>query len=455
MPTPTAEQDYGIKWLASGHERLLADIQGYGKTLQAIEGAKLLGAQRVCVICPAVARVNWEREFIKNGWPHPITRVTDKADHALPHPHRPEAVIASYDGLAGSKRLRGALNAGGYDVLIADEAHRCKSAESKRSKSLYGVQMDCQRSLAGKAMYRWLLTANPFPNQIGELWTHLHALWPHLISNMVGKPISHDEFLERYCVVQKTEYGIKILGYRDRDGLASILDQIMLRRTEIKGLPSMVWREDPILLDIDNAELERLEQHEEFDELRSVLNSADARSNDLDAIEDEFIHLATLRRLTGLLKAKAVAELVNEDLGSGDKIILFALHREVIETLNTELQCFNPAVVHGGIADGARNAEIDRFNEDSTCRVFIGQIEATKECINLPAANRVLFVEMSWNPSTNEQCIARAWRRGNMRQVFAACAAIAGSIDELVGKCLALKIRNIHELMKGDFTHGH
>lgn len=455
MPELEPEQVYGAYWLSTGFERLLGDVPGYGKTGQAIRAAIDLGAERVVVACPAVARLNWERELRKWGWELPILRITDKADHALPDRYRPQAVIASYDGIAKSKRLRGALNAGMHDALILDEAHRLKGIDANRAKAVYGTQFDAQRCLAGKAMHRWLLTGSPFPNHIGELWTHLSALWPHLIMNSAGRVLSQEEFIERYCIVKRSQYGIKILGYRDREGLVRILDHIMLRRDEIKGLPDLVLRTDPILIEADDAELAALEAHPEFEELRMVLRSADARANDLDAVEDEFIHLATLRRLTGLLKARGTAELVLDELGPGDKIVLFAIHREVISELETHLVTLRPAVVHGGIPDGQRNAEIDRFNTADDCRVFIGQIEATKECVNLPAANRVRLVEQSWNPETNNQAIKRVHRRGNVRQVFADTVAIAGSIDELVSQVLMLKTRNVHELMREKYHHGH
>lgn len=175
---------------------------------------------------------------------------------------------------------------------------------------------------------------------------------------------------------------------------------------------------------------------------------ATARREDLDAIEDDFIHLPTLRRLTGILKAKPVAELTRAELSPSDKIVLFAIHREVIDILRAELADFSPAVVHGGVPDGERNREIDRFNEDARCGVFLGQIEATKTAINLPAANRVRLVEQSWCVEDNLQAIKRVHRRGQMRQVFADAVAIAGSIDEAVQRVLTLNARNIHELMK-------
>lgn len=451
MPDLVDEQVYGRDWLARSPQALLADIMGYGKTAQALTAAQKIGARRIAVACPAIARVNWERESTKWGLDLPVVRVTEKTDHHLPAMAGPMLALCSYDGLVRSPKLRGAMNHRAWDVLICDEAHRLKSAEANRTRAVYGTNIDGKRCLADKAMMRWLLTASPMPNDAGELWSHLSALWPHLITGpQSGRVMSYDQFLERYCLLTYGEYGPKIVGYRDREGLVALLDQIMLRRDEIQGLPDLILREDPTLVEVDSARLRELEAHPEIQELMQVLNSADARANDLDAVEDEFIHLATLRRLTGVLKAKPAAELIAGEMQAGDKVVLFALHREVIDQLEgymtmAGVKC---SVVHGGVPDGMRNTEIDRFNEDPSVGAFIGQIEACKEVINLPAANRVRMVESSWSPETNAQCIARVHRRGQMRQVFADAIAIAGSIDELVQRVLTLKTRNIHAIMK-------
>lgn len=451
MPELTQEQVAGIDWLAKNPEAWLGDVPGYGKTAQAIRAAMKVGAQRIAVVCPAIARVNWEREVAKWGCDLPVVRVTNAEDHVRPAAPGPMVAICSYDGMVRSNKLRGAMNHRPWDVLICDEAHRLKSADAHRTMAVYGERINGKRCLAEKAMCRWLLSASPMPNDAGELWSHLATLWPHLITGpQSGLVYSYEQFLERYCVLQYSDYGMKVVGYKDRDGLIEILNTIMLRRTEIHGLPDLVLREDPTLVEVDDARLRELEEHPEVEELRSVLLSADARANDLEGVEDEFIHLATLRRLTGVLKAKPTAELVASELEAGDKIVLFALHREVLDQLENYLTMagIKCAVVHGGVPDGQRNVEIDRFNEDPECRAFLGQIEATKECVNLPAANRVRFVEQSWCPETNRQAIARVHRRGQLRQVFADAIAIAGSIDETVQRVLTLKSINIQSLME-------
>ena len=449
MLSPSAEQDAGATWLANRTSGLLADVPGLGKTGQALLAAQRAGAERVVVLCPAVARLNWEREVAKWGVELPVLRITDRGDHHKPSPSAPQLVIASYDGLATSRQLRARLNAGTWDALVLDEAHRLKTPTSRRTKAVYGMSTDGRNCLAGKALRTWLLSGSPMPNHAGELWTHFSALWPDLIRERYsGRVLDQEGFIRRYCQVRVNEYGgYKVLGYHDREGLIALLNRVMLRRTRIEGLPELVIRDDPTLVEVEDAELAALEQHEEFEELQSVLNSAAAREQDLEGIEDEFIHLATLRRLTGVLKARGAAELIGGEVGQGDKVVVFAIHREVIERLESYLKEHHPAVIHGGTPDGRRNEEIDRFQEDPSCQVFIGQVEACKEAITLTAGNRIWVVEAPWSPETLGQVLARCHRRGQTKTVFARFVAIAGSIDETVAAVLSLKARNIQAIM--------
>src|SRR4051812_8971031 len=55
----------GAKWLAERKLALLADEMGVGKTAQVIRACDDIGAERILILCPAVARINWQREFAR------------------------------------------------------------------------------------------------------------------------------------------------------------------------------------------------------------------------------------------------------------------------------------------------------------------------------------------------------------------------------------------------------
>ena len=60
-------QKTGAKFLAENPAAFLADEQGLGKTIQVIAACDLLGLTKVVVVCPAIAKIYWKREFDKWG----------------------------------------------------------------------------------------------------------------------------------------------------------------------------------------------------------------------------------------------------------------------------------------------------------------------------------------------------------------------------------------------------
>jgi len=418
-------QREGAKFLAARDRALLADGMGLGKTMQAIAAAAQVDAQSIVVVCPAIARPMWRREFAAWG-------------------HGPVPTVLSYDELTRGWGTRFHFGEG-VDLLILDEAHYLKSRDAKRTRAVYG--MHCRGDgLASKAARVWLLTGTPAPNDVSELWTHFRALWPDLLPGD-GKWLT---FVQRYCHTDATMYGLKILGNK-RDTLPELrerLRRVMVRRRAedvLTDLPPLVWQHQTIeAKDIDPA-LRDIEASDTVKALRAVLADEGATPADADNIA-----LASLRRLTGMAKAGVVGNLLAEELGDGayEKVIVFAHHRDVIAELLDNLSKFGAVSVTGDTPQAARQRAIDRFQGDPRCRVFIGQIQACATAITLHAASQVVFVEASWTPSDNTQAAKRAHRIGQLRPVFVRMFGLAGSIDEAVTRVLARKAQQINQLLE-------
>lgn len=419
-------QTAGAQFLAERRHAFLADGMGLGKSAQAVVACNLVNAERVVVLCPAVARVNWQREFRK--WQ---TRPFD-------------VQILSYDKAAVSKPERERLKAFAPDVLILDEAHYLKTRNTKRTEAVYGK--GCINSgLAAAAKRVWLLSGTPCPNNAGELFPHLRALWPEHITLGV-KPMNFAEFLSRYCVLLDTPYGPKVLGNKNKQELRSILNQIMLRRRAedvLTDLPPMVWQTIPVEPDSVLPDLAELEKDIAVDCLREAL-TADG------VIEAAAVPLASLRRATGTAKAPLAARMVAEELDAGayDKIVVFAQHLDVVKLLVNDLAKFGVVSITGSTPPTLRQKAIDNFQTDPRVRVFVGQLQACSTAITLHAANQVMFVEQSWTPSDNAQAAKRCHRIGQSRPVFVRMLGLAKSIDEAVAKVLARKSQMITELME-------
>lgn len=419
-------QKTGAKFLAENPAAFLADGPGLGKTIQVIAACDMLGLKKVAVVCPAIAKINWKREFAKWG----------KVER--------EILVYSYDKLTISKEARTELAKFEPDVLVLDECHALKNRQAKRTKYIYGPH--CRGDGLVKFADRvWLLSGTPFSNSLADFWTHLKAIWQY--------PLNYIDYTLYFCRTWNGQFGLKILGNKPErtEEFKTILKSIMLRRraeTVLKDLPPLVWGEASVEVSgWDDAKVATDEREQETISL--ILQNALTNGDLSDKVEALAPHIASLRRITALAKAKPIAAQIAQELEDGayEKVIVFAYHRDAIEAVAEGLSKFNPVTVVGGMASADRQAAIDNFQNDPNVRCFVGQITACNAAITLTAANQVVYAELDWSNSTNAQAAKRAHRIGQTRPVFIRVFSLANSVDEIVSRVLTNKARMISEVL--------
>jgi SWI/SNF-related matrix-associated actin-dependent regulator 1 of chromatin subfamily A len=231
----------------------------------------------------------------------------------------------------------------------------------------------------------------------------------------------------------------------------AVLKSMMLRRKSenvLTELPPLWWQDS--LIEVQGwDDMKHIEDPAEKDAVELILQSAVTQDEPAVPLEKIAPHMASIRRLTALAKAKPIADQLSAELKDKayDKVVVFAYHRAALETLKEELAAFNPAYVVGGMFAGDRQEEIDRFQTDPECRVFIGQITACSTAITLTAANQVVFAEMDWVPAVNAQASKRCHRIGQSKPVVVRSFALANSVDEIVARTLGKKARMISEVL--------
>lgn len=150
---------------------LLADEVGLGKTIE----ASLVIAQRwaerrrrILLIVPASLRKQWSQElFEKFSLPSAIVERKTyndarKAGVARPFDQKDKIVITSYE-FAALKDIE--IAAGGWDLVIFDEAHRLRNVYRKDGSTRAKRLRD-----ATKSFFKVLLTATPLQNSLMELY---------------------------------------------------------------------------------------------------------------------------------------------------------------------------------------------------------------------------------------------------------------------------------------------
>jgi superfamily II DNA/RNA helicase len=85
----------------------------------------------------------------------------------------------------------------------------------------------------------------------------------------------------------------------------------------------------------------------------------------------------------------------------------------------------------GSVPQQRRRAEIVRFKQDPTCRLFLST-DSGSVGLNLQVASAVVNVDLPWNPAKLEQRIARAWRKNQTRSVTVVHLVCEDSIEHQI-----------------------
>jgi len=119
---------------------------------------------------------------------------------------------------------------------------------------------------------------------------------------------------------------------------------------------------------------------------------------------------------------------------SNHKVLFFSSFVKYLdlfrETFEQEGQAYS--MLTGAMGAAEREREIRRFEEDPEVRAFLISIKAGGVGLNLTAADYVFILDPWWNPTTEQQAIARAHRIGQDKSVFAVKFITKDSIEEKI-----------------------
>ena len=449
MLTPFPTQSSGATFLANRQHALLADEPRVGKTGTAILACDYGLDENILVVTTASGRPVWGRAFDQwSSFGRSVQVVT------TPTAARGSVVIVGWPVVA-NPTLRIELLKRRWDRVILDEAHNAKNFEAKRTQATYGVPMNDGETLAAASALVstaggvWCLTGTPIPNAPNDLYPMMRALCPDRLraDPATGWPdvTTYQAFLHRYCVVKMKKISNfhripVVIGGRNLEELRERLGDFMLRRTQQDvGITAPIYETlplavSPTMLRAANGDVDR-----------TVILEA-AAAGDTKALE---MHLGPLRRITGTAKAGAVLQAVQDEFDGGlDKIVLAYWHKDVGEILRDGLAKYGVAGIDGSTHPKARGEAEQRFLNDPKCRVFLGQIQAAGEAIDLSSAAEMIFVETSLVPKDMAQMSKRITNHTQRRQPRVRVAVLQGSIDEAMEEVLLRKWSAIKEVLK-------
>lgn len=440
--TALPHQIAGAEFLASRARALLADAPRVGKTGASILAADDILAARTLVITTASGRPVWVRGFAEWSAFNIPTRAVYGDLGQIDGPIR---LIVSWSEVAKhAEALSKVQREAQWDLLILDESHYAKGKDTQRTKAVYGTFRGASRGwgIVDAASVVWCLTGTPIPNAPNDLYPMMRALCPDRLTGVAG----YEDFLHRYCVVRKKAISRfnkidVVVGGRNLEELRARLDGFWLRRTQQDvGILPPVYE----LLPLHITEAQRRKVEASVEGAEDILAAAETgETKTLD------MALGTLRRLTGTIKAAGVAAVVRDEMECGlEKIVLFCWHRDVMDELEAALASYGVVRLDGSVTPDKRDEAVRKFQNDPETRVFIGQIVAAGEAIDLSAAAELIFVESSLVPKDMQQAALRVTNHNQKQSPRVRVAALEGSIDEALQAIVVRKVSTIKEVLR-------
>jgi SNF2 family DNA or RNA helicase len=401
---------------------------GLGKTIQTIGWLRhRRQARPVIIVCPTSVRLGWQREV--KAWLGETVFLPfgTRADHSG-YADQP-FVIIHYDILYAWVDWLRSLKP---RVVVIDEAHYIKTNKAVRTRAV--------KQLVRGVPHLIGLTGTPIVNRPIEAFNILQLIDKTAVPNW-------RTYTQRYCGPRHNGFGWTYNGATHTQELHDKLTAtVMLRRRKadvLTDLPAKLRSFVPI--EIDNRDDYTAAERDFLAWVRDKEGQAAAR---------RARRAQTLTRVTALRDLAAKGKLAQAvdwiaDVVETTKLVVFAVHREMIDTVYRK---FNRIAVKiaGDVNEKERQQAIERFQGDPNCRLFVGQIQAAGTGITLTAASHIAFLELPWTPGELLQAEDRCHRIGQRDQVTVYYLLAASTIDEDMAHLIDRKREVLNSVLDGE-----
>lgn len=407
---------------------------GTGKTLAALWAADYLMSlgfvRRVLILCPlSIMHSAWLSD-LNNSIIHRSAIVAHHAKAA----RRIEMiqqdydfVICNYDGL---NLIADEIKADGrFDLVIVDEANAYKTVTTKRWKTL--------KSVLTPNTHLWMMTGTPASQSPADAYGLAKLVNPDGVPMFfTGWRDSVMNKITMYKWAPRSDAKDKVFN--------ALQPAIRFSKDQCLDLPPVMTLTREVPLTPQQAKYYNLLKEQMLvqasGEVITAVNAAASLSKLLQiscgaAYTDtkEVVEFDAAPRL-GVLE-----EILEE---TSRKVIIFALFRSVIETIQTHLTAKGIAneCIHGGVSAGKRGDIIHRFQTNPNPRVLVMQPAATAHGITLTAADTVVFYGPLMSVEQYIQCIARADRKGQNADKVTVVHIQGSPVEKKMFKALGAKV---------------
>ena len=323
--------------------------------------------------------------------------------------------------------------------IIIDEAHRLSNSTSIR----YKVIKDLIKK--GKPDSLYLSTGTPITNNPKNLFCLLQLLndpikddWNYYMNRYCGArkfvhpkdkekrnfistryimdrnkknwyELTPDEKIELQNIINRSCRMMTVAdGATNLDELKERISHIYLRRIkeDLGKMPQKYIYEMFYNLSMD--------EEVEYDRLWKEYETQKLSENPDKELNKELLEGGIYRRYLSKQMVPHTEQLCDNILSKGEKVIIFCCYDDELYTL-ADYYKDSCVVYNGKMSIKQKDAAVEKFMNDKSTNVFIGNIIAAGVGINLTNACYVVFNNISFVPSDNEQGCDRVFRIGQKK----------------------------------------
>jgi SNF2 family DNA or RNA helicase len=403
--TPFEHQKTTASFLTTHKKAFCFSQQGTGKTASVIWAADYLMkkglARRVLVVCPlSIIKAAWQQDLFTFAMHRSCSVAHGSADQRRKAiASGAEFVIINFDGLAV---VRDEIAAGGFDIVVIDEATSYKNVQTARWKVLHGLLQKSDPRL-------WMLTGTPAAQ------SPVDAYGLAKLVNPDGCPKWFGEF--RANVMYKvTQFKWAPKPHAAQYVHTILQPAIRFEKKDCLDLPEVTFVDRDAPLTPQQAKYyKQLKQEMTFmaDGERITAVNAAVNINKLLQIsggaiysdDKEIIEFDVSNRI------KVVMEAIEE---SSNKVLVFVPFTHTIELLETALKKrgISCGVINGKVPLNKRSELVETFQRAKDPRVLVIQPQAAAHGLTLTAADTIIWYAPVTSVETYLQANARIDRPG-------------------------------------------
>lgn len=422
-------QKEGVAHLLRHPHTILGDDLGLGKSIQSLTACLAWNYLPILILCPpslvdawAVTIKSWGRfavtyDVIRSGKPRAI---------------RPaQVVICPYSLVRDWEDALVKLRPG---ALICDEIHNARNKKTILAQSLLHITDSLPNEAMVLGLSATLLVNKPFELIMPLTITRM---FDRVVDDSRGK--GWEEFVTTYCDGHFNGFNWETDGASNLEQLhARMREAGYLRRlktTVLAQLPPVVY--DTIEVPLTTTQERALRAMEA--DIVSYLREHTPERADAAQRAEALVRLNEMRKYLGNAKAKHIAAWAREWVeNSGQKLLLFAVHREVQQ----ELARLTKAPLLGASLNSRQiSATVGAFQEGKH-PILVASLHAMSEGLTLTAAGAVAFAELPWTSARFNQAIGRAYGRLNDAHGVLVYLLNAGFIDDTLMELIVAKDQN-------------